>query len=86
MSIHVELTYDMSKALGMNTFELESAETVREVVAQTEARFEGGADFAKLARLAAIAVNGVLTNHRKGMKTRLRDGDRVGFVKSSSGG
>jgi len=59
---------------------------VREVVEQTETRFEGGEEFAKLARLAAIAVNGVLINHRKGMTTRLRDGDRVGFVKASAGG
>ena len=86
MSILVELTYDMSKALGLRTFELESASTVREVVAQTAARFDGGDDFAKLARFAAVAVNGVLVNHGKGMKTKLADGDRVGFVKSSAGG
>ncbi len=86
MSIRVELTYDMSKVLGLQHFEIESAATVREVVEQTETRFEGGEEFAKLARLAAIAVNGVLINHRKGMKTRLRDGDRVGFVKASAGG
>jgi len=86
MSIRVELTYDMSKALGLQCFEIESAATVREVVEQTEMRFVGGEEFAKLARLAAIAVNGVLISHRKGMKTRLRDGDRVGFVKASAGG
>ncbi len=86
MSIRIELTYDMSKVLGLQHFEIDSAATVREVVEQTETRFEGGEEFAKLARLAAIAVNGVLINHRKGMKTRLRDGDRVGFVKASAGG
>lgn len=86
MSIRVELTYDMSKALGLQNFDIESAATVRDVVEQTETRFDGGEEFAKLARLAAIAVNGVLISHRKGMKTRLRDGDRVGFVKAAAGG
>jgi molybdopterin converting factor small subunit len=86
MSIRVELTYDMSKALGLERFDVESPSTVRDVVEQTEARFEGGEEFAKLARLAAIAVNGVLINYRKGMKTKLRDGDRVGFVKAAAGG
>lgn len=86
MSIRVELTYDMSKALGLQSFDIESAATVRDVVEQTETRFDGGEEFAKLARLAAIAVNGVLISHRKGMKTKLRDGDRVGFVKAAAGG
>lgn len=86
MSIRVELTYDMSKALGLQHFEVESATTVRDVVDQTQARFEGGEEFAKLARVAAIAVNGVLISHRKGMKTKLSDGDRVGFVKAAAGG
>lgn len=86
MSIRVELTYDMSKALGLQSFDIESAATVRDVVEQTETRFERGDEFSKLARLAAIAVNGVLVSHRKGMKTRLTDGDRVGFVKAAAGG
>jgi molybdopterin converting factor small subunit len=86
MSIRVELTYDMSKALGLQSFDIESAATVRDVVEQTETRFEEGEEFAKLARLAAIAVNGVLINYRKGMRTKLRDGDRVGFVKAAAGG
>ena len=86
MSIRVELTYDMSKALGVQHFELDAASTVAEVVEQTRTRFERGDDFAKLARIAAIAVNGVLTSHRKGMKTKLADGDRVGFVKAAAGG
>ena len=78
MSIRVELTYDMGKALGLQTFEIESASTVKEVVEQTRARFgDGGEQFAELARIAAIAVNGVLITHRKGMKTKLADGDRV---------
>ncbi len=87
MSIRVELTYDMSKVLGVQAFEVETAGTVKEVVEQTRARFEdGGEQFAKLARVAAIAVNGVLISHRKGMKTRLSSGDRVGFVKAAAGG
>ena len=86
MGIRVELTYDMSKVLGLIRFELDSAATVRDVVDQTESRFEAGADFAKLARHTAIAVNGVIVSHKKGMKTRLVDGDRVGFVKASAGG
>ena len=86
MSIRVELTYDMSKALGVRSFEIESAATVREVVEQTESRFAGGGEFAKLARPTAIAVNGVLISYRKGMKTKLADGDRVGFVKAAAGG
>lgn len=76
----------MSKALGLQTFDIESAATVRDVVEQTETRFDGGEEFAKLARLAAIAVNGVRISHRKGMKTKLADGDRVGFVKAAAGG
>ena len=87
MSIRVELTYDMSKNLGLRSFEVESANTVKDVVDQTRARFsDGGEEFARLARVAAIAVNGILITHRKGMKTKLRDGDRVGFVKSAAGG
>jgi molybdopterin converting factor small subunit len=31
-------------------------------------------------------VNGVLSNHRRGMKTRLADGDIVTFVKAAAGG
>ncbi len=52
MSIRVELTYDMGKALGTHAFELESASTVADVVEQTRARFgAAGAEFAKLARV-----------------------------------
>lgn len=87
MSIQVELTYDMGKAIGQHRFELDSASNVKDVVEQTRARFsEGGEQFAALARVAAVAVNGILVSHRKGMKTRLKDGDRVGFVKAAAGG
>jgi molybdopterin converting factor small subunit len=33
-----------------------------------------------------VAVNGVLSSHRRGMKTRLADGDVVTFVKAAAGG
>ena len=87
MSIRVELTYDMGKAIGRHHFELDDAGTVADVVEQTRARFgEGGEEFAKLARVARVAVNGVLVAYGKGMKTRLSAGDRVGVVKAAAGG
>ena len=87
MSITVELTYDMSKALGVQRFELDAARTVADVVRLARARFgEGEESFEKLTRVAAVAVNGVLINHRKGIKTRLADGDTVSFLKAASGG
>jgi len=87
MSVTVELTYDMSKALGVQRFELEDARTVADVVRLARARFgEGEESFEKLTRVAAVAVNGVLTNHRKGMKTPLSDGDTVSFLKAAAGG
>jgi len=87
MSITVELTYDMSKVLGMQRFEVEDARTVADVVRQARARFgDGEESFEKLTRVAAVAVNGVLINHRKGMKTRLADGDTVTFLKAAAGG
>ena len=87
MSVTVELTYDMSKVLGVPRFELEGVQTVADVVRLARARFgEGEESFDKLTRVAAVAVNGVLVTHRKGMKTRLNDGDTVSFVKAASGG
>ena len=87
MSITLELTYDMSKVLGVQRFELEGARTVADVVRLARARFgEGEESFEKLTRVAAVAVNGVLINHRKGMKTLLSDGDTVSFLKAASGG
>jgi molybdopterin converting factor small subunit len=86
MSITVELTYDMSKALGVQRFELEDARTVADVVRLARDRFEEGESFEKLTRVTAIAINGVLINYRKGMKTQLSDGDTVSFVKAASGG
>ena len=87
MSITVELTYDMSKALGVERFELEDARTVADVVRHTRDRFgEREESFEKLTRVAAVAINGVLVNYRKGMKTQLADGDTVTFLKAASGG
>ncbi len=87
MSITVELTYDMSKVLGVQRIELEDAPTVADVLRLTHARFgEGEESFEKLTRVASVAVNGVLINHRKGMKTPLADGDTVTFLKAASGG
>ena len=87
MSITVELTYDMGKALGVPRFEVDGARTVADVVKMARDRFgEAGDDFETLTRVAAVAVNGVLINHRKGMKTPLADGDVVVFVKAAAGG
>ncbi len=87
MSVTVRLTYEMSKALGAPQIEVDAAEVVADVVRLAEGRFgEAGADFAQLTRVAAVAVNGVLVNHGRGMKTRLHDGDLVAFVKAAAGG
>lgn len=87
MSVTVELTYDMGKTLGAPSFEVDGARTVADVVRLTRERFGAKADdFEKLTRLAAIAVNGVLVSHGRGMRTALADGDTVAFVKASAGG
>lgn len=88
MSITVELTYDMAKALGVRRFEVDGARTVADVVRLTRERFgaDKGEQFATLTRVAAVAVNGVLINHRKGMKTPLAAGDTVVFLKAAAGG
>jgi molybdopterin converting factor small subunit len=87
MAITVELTYDMSKTLGVSSFELDDVGVVKDVIARTRERFgDSAADFEKLARVAAVSVNGVLVKHSKGMKTRLAPGDRVAFVKAAAGG
>jgi len=87
MSITVELTYDMSKALGVRSFDIDGARTVQDVVRITRDKFgERGADFEKLTRIAAVVVNGVLISYRHGMSTPLVDGDTVGFLKAAAGG
>ncbi len=84
MRVTVELTYDMSKELGVDSLEMEGVHTVAELVDKAKAQV--GPSFEKHTRLAAIAVNGVLVNHQRGMKTKLADGDIVAFVKASAGG
>lgn len=85
-TVRVQLTYEMSKALGVERFEVAGAATVADVVRLAEARFEDADSFRELTARAAIAVNGVLASHRKGMKTRLENGDTVTFVKAAAGG
>ncbi|MBW2313745.1 MAG: MoaD/ThiS family protein [Deltaproteobacteria bacterium] len=87
MAVTIELTYEMTKAFGEQRFDVEVVPTVADAVKVAEQRLgEKGIQFDELARVAAVAVNGVLVNHRKGMKTKLRDGDTVTFVKAAAGG
>ncbi len=87
MSVTVELTYDMSKELGLQRFEVEGARTVGDAVRLARERFgENVATFERLGRVAGIAVNGVLVSHRRGLKTPLDPGDTVTFVKAAAGG
>ena len=88
MSIMVEVTYDMSKTLGMRSFQVDRAATVQDIISATRDKF-GAAQaeaFEKLTRVAAVSVNGVLVNHRSGMSTALADGDTVAFLKAAAGG
>ena len=87
MSITVELTYEMGKAVGEMRFELEASD-VASVIEATRQRISesGQGDFDTLRARAAVAVNGVLLRHRRAEGTRLRDGDRVSFVKAAAGG
>jgi len=87
MSITLQLTYEMSRALGVPRLELDGPVTVADAVRSVEKHFgDAGADFAKLTRVTAVAVNGVLVNHQRGFKTRLAEGDVVAFVKAAAGG
>jgi len=87
MGVMVELTYEMSQALGTRRVEVDGAATVADVVRLTRERFgERTADFARLTRVAAVAVNGVLVTHGRGLRTAVADGDLVTFVKASAGG
>ena len=87
MAVTVELTYDMGKELGCRRFELDGVSTVADVLRASRERFgEKAASFDGLATRAAVAVNGVLTSHRRGRRTRLADGDVVTFVKAAAGG
>jgi molybdopterin converting factor small subunit len=87
MPVTVALTYEMAKALGVERFELDDVRDVAGVVRATRERFgEGAAEFERLSRLAAVAVNGVLVNYRRGLRTPLADGDTVTFLKAAAGG
>jgi len=87
VAVTVELTYDMAKVLGARSFEVDGAATVADIVRLTRERFgERAAGFERLTRVAAVSVNGVLATHRRGMRTRVADGDRVMFVKAAAGG
>jgi molybdopterin converting factor small subunit len=88
MSITVEVTYDMSKTLGMRSFAVDGAHNVEDIVRATREKFgaERADAFEKLTRVAAVSINGVLINHRRGMRTPLADGDTVAFLKAAAGG
>lgn len=86
MSITVELTYDLAKALGERRFEIEAPATLQDVLRFTRERFgEQTETFDKLTRVTALVVNGVLVS-RKGGNSPLKDGDRVSFLKAAAGG
>ena len=87
MSVAVQLTYAMAKEVGAQRLELEGALTVADVLRMTRERFAAApARYDELTRVAAVAVNGVLVNYQRGMKTPVRDGDTVAFVKAAAGG
>ena len=87
MSITVEVTYDMSKALGTNRFEVEGAQSVQDVLRLTRDKFgQKAEEFEKLTRVASIAVNGVLVSYRRGLRSPVADGHTVTFLKPAAGG
>ena len=87
MTITVELTYELAKLLGVRRIELEGAATVGEALRLTRNRFADHQEFFdRHLRATALVVNGVLSNHRSHLATRLRDGDRVGLLKAAAGG
>lgn len=86
MSITVELTYDLAKALGERRIEIDAPATLQDVLRRTRERFGGqGETFDKLTRVTALVVNGVLMN-RQQKSSPLKDGDRVSFLKAAAGG
>jgi molybdopterin converting factor small subunit len=86
MPVTVQLTYEMSKAVGAPRIHVDGVHTMADVVRATRARFEDPARFDQLARVTALAVNGVLTAYKRGLKTPVADGDTVAFVKAAAGG
>ena len=86
MSVTVQLTYDMSKEVGVARIDVDGARTVADVLAATRARFADPARFDQLARVTAVAVNGVLASYKRGRSTAVADGDTIAFVKAAAGG
>jgi molybdopterin converting factor small subunit len=87
MSITVELTYDLAKALGVRRLELEGTPTLREVLQLTRSRFGAEAEtFDRLTRVTTLVVNGVLVGQGRAQDTPLQEGDRVSFLKAAAGG
>ncbi len=84
MQVTVEPTYEMSKVLGVDSFEVRDVKTVAELI--EKAKRQVGPEFERLTRLAGVAVNGVLVSYMRGMKTELSDGDVVAFVMAAAGG
>jgi len=85
MSVDVQLTYAMAKEVGAQRLQLEGAKTIADVLRMTRERF-AGARYDELTRVAAVAVNGVLVNYKRGKNTPVHDGDTVAFVKAAAGG
>jgi molybdopterin converting factor small subunit len=86
MSITVELTYDLAKALGERRLEIEAPATLQKVLRLTRERFGDQAEaFDKLTRVTALVVNGVLVNQKR-KNLPLKDGDLVSFLKAAAGG
>jgi len=87
MSVTVEFSYDMGKEFGERRLDVSDAATVKDLIARLKKLFEErGKSLPELSRVTAVAVNGVLVKHKKGMKTKLADGDTVAFVKAAAGG
>jgi molybdopterin converting factor small subunit len=87
VSVTVQLTYALAKELGAQRIEVEGARSVADVLRLARERFgEAGGRFDELTRVVAVAVNGVLVNHRRGLRTRVADGDTVALVKAAAGG
>jgi molybdopterin converting factor small subunit len=87
MSITVELSYDLAKAAGARSFQVDGAATVQDAVRLTRDRFGNKAgEFDSLTRFTSLVLNGVLLQHRNGQATPLADGDRLSFLKVAAGG
>jgi molybdopterin converting factor small subunit len=87
VSITIDLTYDLAKALGVRRFEIEAPANLQDVLQHTRTRFKGDDQaFEKLTRVTAFVVNGVLARHGVVLATPLKDGDRVSFLKAAAGG